>query len=131
MEKVFIKSGDLPISAMSEANRFLYNRVKLVSSKLLLKLDYERLEVGKEYFIVPSPVESDSTVIPAICKGYEITSDFHKYDSKTGIVDTNCNPIFLDLEGNEYRCSHSDIAIIQSSMEDAEEQLGEMKSDLY
>lgn len=123
--------GDIPKSALSEANRFLYNRVKLISNKLTLNLCSENLEVGKEVFIVPSPIEVNSKIIPVICKGYEITSCFHNYDDCSGIVDTECNPIFIDAKGNEYKCTTSDIAFIQSTMEEAEEQLNEMQSDLY
>lgn len=131
MKKQFIKSGDIPMSALSEGSRFLYNRVKLISNKLPLKLDCENMEIGKELFIVPSPIDMDSKVIPVICKGYEITSCFHNYNDENGIVDTECNPIFLDANGNEYRCGYSDVAFVQLTMKDADEQLLEMKSDLF
>lgn len=131
MKKQFVKVGDIPQSALSEGNKFLYNRVKLISHKLPLKLNSESLEVGKEFFIAPSPIEADSKVIPVICKGYEITACFHSYNDESGVVDAECNPIFLDAEGNEYRWGHSDIIFIQSTMENAEIQLAEMKSDLY
>jgi hypothetical protein len=131
MKKQFVNAGDIPKSALSEANRFLYNRVKLISSKLQLKLDSDGIEVGKELFIVSSPIDANSKVIPVICKGYEITSCFHHYDNENGIVDTECNPIFLDADGNEYQYAHSDIAFVELTREDAEERLEEMKSDLY
>jgi hypothetical protein len=131
MKKQFINVGDIPKSALSEANKFLYNRVKLISRKLSLRLDGDNLEVGKELFIVPSPINVDSKVVPVICKGYEMTSCFHHYDVKNGIVDAECNPIFLDANGNEYRYAHSDIAFVQLTIEEAEEHLNEMKSDLF
>lgn len=130
MKKQFIGVGDIPKSALSEANKFLYNRVKLISRKLPLRLDSGDMEIGKEFFIASAPIDVNSKVIPVICKGYEITSCFHSYDDINGIVDTECNPIFLDADGNEYRWGHSDVAFVLLSEVDAEEHLKELKSDL-
>lgn len=130
MKRQFISVGDIPKSALSEANKFLYNRIKLISRKLPLKLDSGDMGIGQEFFIASTPIDVNSKVIPVICKGYEITSCFHSYDDKNGNVDTECNPIFLDADSNEYRWGHSDVAFVLLTEVDAEEQLKELKSDL-
>lgn len=88
-------------------------------------------KLGKNFLSFHHQLIWIQRLIPVICKGYEITSCFHNYNDENGIVDTECNPIFLDANGNEYRCGYSDVAFVQLTMKDADEQLLEMKSDLF
>lgn len=131
MEKRFIPSHSLPKKVLEsgEASKYFYSRVKHVASKKSLCLNGENLKVGHEVFFGVKDENDKPFVVAALCKGYQLETDFQEYDDENGMVDCHCNPIYLGEDGNTYKWTEDIITSVFDNRQDAIEELEAMIED--
>ena len=123
MKKRFIPMHSLPKKVLEsgEANKCLYNRIKLIASKTPLRLDGNDLEIGKEFYMVPNGCKE---VVPVIIIGYNLCADLLTYEPDSGIATTDYEVILMNEKGERF--VDGDYINFYDTKEEAEEVRQEM-----
>lgn len=131
MKKNFIQPREITKETLENGKGFpfTYGCVKEVANGQALTLDCEKLKVGHEVFFGVKGEDGKPRVVAALCKGYQLETDFMEYDDVNGMVDCRCNPIYLGEDGNTYKWPEDIITSVYGNRKDAVEALEEMIED--